>query len=71
MLDRINSWIARFRTFTTEVTTELKKVTWPQKKEVSGTTVVVIVSVFFFGIYLYLVDLVFAHVIRFVQQRIS
>ena len=36
----------------------MKKVTWPPRQEVVGTTVVVIVAVFFFGLYLGLVDYV-------------
>ncbi len=62
--------IQKIRTAFTEVVAELKKVTWPQPKEVKGTTVVVIVSVFFFGFYLYVVDVLFSHVIRFIQQRV-
>ena len=34
----------------------MKKVSWPARQEVLGTTVVVIVAVFFFGFYLGLVD---------------
>lgn len=45
-------------TYYGDVKTELKKVTWPSRKEVYGTTLVVLVTVFFFGLYLFLVDLV-------------
>jgi preprotein translocase subunit SecE len=41
-----------------EVRLEMRKVSWPGRKEVYGTTVVVIFAVFFFGIYLGIVDLV-------------
>ena len=34
----------------------MKKVSWPSRQEVVGTTVVVIVAVFFFGLYLGVVD---------------
>lgn len=44
-------------TFFREVRSELKKVTWPGKKEVYATTVVVIVTTLFFGFYLFLLDL--------------
>jgi preprotein translocase subunit SecE len=37
---------------------ELNNVSWPSRREVTGTTVVVIVSVFFFGIFLFVVDLI-------------
>jgi preprotein translocase subunit SecE len=42
--------------FLKEVKIELKKVTWPNRQEVIGTTIVVIVAVFIFGIFLFLVD---------------
>ena len=38
----------------------MKKVSWPSRQEVVGTTVVVIVAVFFFGFYLGLVDYLLA-----------
>lgn len=40
-----------------EVRTEMGKVTWPQKKEIIGSTVVVIVSVFLVSFFLGFVDL--------------
>ncbi len=51
----------RLRTFIVEVRTELKKVTWPPRKEVQGTTVVVVIAVFFFGFYLYGLDLIMTY----------
>jgi preprotein translocase subunit SecE len=44
--------------FLKETRKELNNVSWPSRRELSGTTVVVIVAVFFFGFFLYLVDLV-------------
>lgn len=43
-------------TFLKEVNTEMKKVTWPSRKEISGSTVVVIVSVAIVALYLGVVD---------------
>ena len=48
--------IVRFRTFLSEVVSELKKTTWPSRKEVYGTTLVVIVAVFITALYLFVVD---------------
>lgn len=48
----------RLRQFVNEVIAELKKTTWPAKKEVYGTTVVVIVTVLICAFYLWVVDLV-------------
>jgi preprotein translocase subunit SecE len=55
---KIKSWPQRVKGFYTEVRTETKKVTAPSWKEVKGTTVVVIVTVFVFAAYFYVVDLV-------------
>ena len=48
--------IERARLFFSEVRNELKRVTWPTQKEVYATTVVVILTSLFFGIYLFAVD---------------
>ena len=51
--------IKQIQQFFVEVRTEMRKVSWPGRKEVYGTTIVVICAVFFFGIYLGLLDLLF------------
>ncbi len=43
--------IRQMQQFFVEVRAELKKVSWPGRKEVYGTTIVVVCAVFFFGIY--------------------
>jgi len=48
--------IERARLFLSEVRNELKRVTWPSQKEVYATTVVVILTSVFFGIYLFALD---------------
>jgi preprotein translocase subunit SecE len=48
--------IERARLFLSEVRNELKRVTWPSQKEVYATTVVVILTSAFFGIYLFILD---------------
>ena len=53
----LRSWPERIRSFYHDVRTEMKKVTWPARKEVQGTTTVVIITVFLFGLYFWLVDL--------------
>ena len=49
--------IERARLFLSEVRNELKRVTWPSQKEVYATTVVVILTSAFFGLYLWGLDL--------------
>ena len=44
------------RDFFRDVWSEMKKVSWPARSEVMGTTIVVIVACFLFGFYLFVVD---------------
>jgi len=54
--EKIRDWSGRTSQFYSDVRGEVKKVSWPSRDEVVNTTVVVIAAVFFFGIYLGLVD---------------
>jgi preprotein translocase subunit SecE len=49
--------LERVRLFLSEVRNELRRVTWPSRREVYATTVVVILTSIFFGLYLYALDL--------------
>ena len=49
--------LKRVKSFLSEVKGETKRVTWPNRKEVYGTTVVVLIAVFIFSIFLYFVDI--------------
>ena len=53
----LRSWPERIKAFYSDVRTEMKKVTSPSRKEVQGTTTVVIVTVFLFGLFFFLTDL--------------
>jgi len=55
--ERIKSWPERVKGFYNDVRTEMKKVTTPSRKEVQGTTTVVIITVFLFAFYFWVVDL--------------
>jgi preprotein translocase subunit SecE len=59
----------RARLFLSEVRNELKRVTWPSQKEVYATTVVVILTSAFFGIYLFVLDLGIDRTLRWILQR--
>ena len=61
--------LAEARSFLSEVRTELRKVTWPSRKEVYQTTVVVIATSVFFGFYLWVLDLGFSRVLSLVLKR--
>ncbi len=64
MLEKLRDLPGRISSFIADVKSEMKKVTWPSKKEVYGTTIVVIVAVFFFGFYLFFVDSILQVVIN-------
>jgi preprotein translocase subunit SecE len=57
------------RAFLQEVRGELKKVTWPSRKEVYSTTLVVIATSIFFGFYLWGLDLVFSRALSLAFKR--
>lgn len=61
-------WLPRktseLKGFLSEVKVELKKVTWPGKPEVYNTTIVVLITTFFFGFYLYGLDVAFSWVLQ-------
>jgi preprotein translocase subunit SecE len=61
--------IERARLFLSEVRNELKRVTWPSRKEVYATTVVVIATSIFFGIYLFSVDFTVNSIVQWVFRR--
>jgi preprotein translocase subunit SecE len=54
--ESIREWAQNAKQFYSDVRSEMKKVSWPSRQEVIGTTIVVIVAVFFFGLYLGAVD---------------
>ena len=54
--ESIKTWTENAKQFYADVRSEMKKVSWPSRQEVLGTTIVVIVAVFFLGLYLGAVD---------------
>lgn len=53
----------RLRQYTSEVMVETRKAWWPGKQEVYGTTVMVILTTFLFGIYFAVCDRLFGYAI--------
>jgi preprotein translocase subunit SecE len=53
----VGGWWGNARSFITEVRSEMRRVTWPSRREVYATTVVVILTSIFFGVYLWGLDL--------------
>jgi preprotein translocase subunit SecE len=69
--EKIKGWVDRVTVFYQDVRSEMKKVSWPARQEVFGTTLVVIVSVFFFGVYLWAVDYVLQSGLNWVLKQFN
>jgi preprotein translocase subunit SecE len=54
--ERVTGTIADTREFLHDVRVEMKQVTWPSREDVISTTLVVIATVAFFGVFLTVVD---------------
>lgn len=63
-LPPVTRYWAQTKQFVVEAVQELKKVTWPNRKETLGTTGVVLVLVILIAIYLGLVDFGLARLVR-------
>ena len=61
--------VERTRLFLSEVRNELKRVTWPSQKEVYATTVVVIATSVFFGVYLFALDSLLLTIFQWVLRK--
>jgi preprotein translocase subunit SecE len=55
------NWWKKAKEFLSEVRNEMRKVSFPSRQEVIGTTVVVIVTSFIFAVYLWIADFVIQH----------
>lgn len=55
--------VSRLRGYYSDVRAEMKRVTWPSKQEIYGTTVMVVLTTFLFGIYFWICDEAFSNVI--------
>ncbi|HEV8581885.1 MAG TPA: preprotein translocase subunit SecE [Thermoanaerobaculia bacterium] len=50
------NWFTKAKEFLSEVRAEMRKVTFPTRDEVVGTTIVVLVTSFVFAVYLFIAD---------------
>ena len=67
--EKIKEWTQNTKQFYFDVRSEMKKVSWPGRQEIIGTTIVVIVATFFFGLYLGLCDYLLANGVAWVFRH--
>jgi len=60
-LAKFGDYPRRLRSFLHDVRVEMRQVNWPSRLDVWSTTIVVTVTVAFFGVYFWLTDLGFSH----------
>jgi preprotein translocase subunit SecE len=55
-LEEVKAWPTRTRSYVNELKLEMRRVSWPSRKQVESTTVVVIFTVFAFAAFFAVVD---------------
>ena len=60
-----------FTGFLTDVRAEMRKVVAPTRKEVQSTTSVVLITVFVFGFFFFVVDLIFNRALQEILTRLG
>jgi preprotein translocase subunit SecE len=61
---KLASYPKRFRAFLHEVRVEMRQVNWPSRQNVISTTLVVALTVAFFGVYFFFTDMIFGNTIK-------
>ena len=69
--DKVKGSFRNFIDFIKETRKELNNVSWPSRRETTGTTLVVIVAVFFFGFFLYVVDFIVGNGMNYLFRALS
>jgi preprotein translocase subunit SecE len=59
-------YIAQFSEYVKQTREELRKCTWPTWDELKGSTLVVSIAIALLGVFTFVVDEVFAHLVRLI-----
>ena len=70
-LESVKEWPAIVKNYYGELQLEMKRVTWPNRKQVESTTAIVILTVFAFAAYFKVVDTVMYNAVHGIQQAFS
>jgi preprotein translocase subunit SecE len=69
--EKLRNWFRNIIEFLKDTRKELNNVSWPGRREVTGTTIVVIAAVFFFGFFLFIVDLIVNNGMNYLFRALS
>jgi preprotein translocase subunit SecE len=70
-IESIKTWPNSVKDYFTELKLEMRRVTWPSRKQVESTTIVVILTVFAFAAYFQVVDQVLAKSVAKLTQTLT
>jgi preprotein translocase subunit SecE len=70
-VEKKKNWLESTQEYVDGLRAEMRKVTWPNRQQVEGTTGVVIVSVFAFAAYFFVVDSILARGVKLVLSSAS
>lgn len=65
------SALGRMGQFLRDVRAEMRRVSWPTANEVRNTTIITLIAVIFFSVYLFLVDRVWAFLLLELSQLLN
>jgi preprotein translocase subunit SecE len=66
-----DGFFSRTGKFVHDTRAELDRVSWPSRLEVRNTTIITIIAVIFFAVYLFVVDRTFSFVIEQIQRLVG
>ncbi len=64
-------FVERFTQFVRDVRAEMKRVSWPSANEVKNTTVITLIAVIFFAVYLFVVDRIWTFLLTQLNHLLS
>ena len=67
--ETVKEWTETAKQFYTDTRSEMRKVSWPSRQEVIGTTVVVMIAVAVFGLYFFVVDTILGQALNWLLQH--
>ncbi len=67
-LESVKEWPEITKSYIGELQLEMKRVTWPNRKQVESTTAIVILTVFGFAAFFWVVDAVLVRLVAGIQH---